>query len=762
MQDDIYEDSLKYHVLGNRPGKTEVVPTKPCATQRDLSLAYSPGVAEPCRRIAAEVGDVYRYTNKGNLVAVVTAGTAVLGLGDLGPAAAKPVMEGKAVLFRRFAGIDVFDIEVNTKDPDAFIATVESIAPTFGGINLEDIAGRHCFYIEQELSKRLDIPVFHDDQHGTAIIAAAALINACEVTGRKIADVRCAFNGAGAAGISVGRLFIRLGVRRENITMCDSKGVIYDGRPGKLDANKAEFAARTDARTLADAMRGADCFIGLSVGNVVTPEMLSTMAKDPMVFAMANPTPEIDYNLAVETRPDVIMATGRSDFPNQVNNVLGFPFIFRGALDTHARGINEEMKLAAVHSLAELAKEAVPQSVSHAYNGDQFEFGRDYLIPKPFDPRVLYYVSVAVAEAAMQTGMARKTLDIDAYRESLRQQADAGRSLVSVPVARARGKEVRIAIPEAHLPKIASVARHAIQDGTARPVLVGNEELIREAMGDANKADYDIVDPTHAEHLDELVAVMQRLRPLDDLDETECCLRLTDPYVFSTILTEAGLCEGMLAAGDRPYGEMVRPIVTYGSRRHNVSRIAGMHLMALRDRQLFFADTALIPDPSAEELAEIAMRTARFVGRLNLVPRVAFVSFENFSRRDDVDISKLRRAFKIVRQTVPDLEVVGDVQADVALEPERFRSVLGKRVPEAPANVLIFPNLHAANAAFRLARVIGGGSAIGPFLLGLKRPCNVLPGGSTEDEIAKMLVITAYNARRRKEEIEGGAPSVLP
>ena len=753
MPDDIYEASLKYHVLGGRPGKIEVVATKPCVTQRDLSLAYSPGVAEPCRRIAEDVAEVYRYTNKGNLVAVITDGTAVLGLGDIGPEAAKPVMEGKAVLFRRFAGIDVFDIEVGTKDPDEFIAAVVAIAPTFGGINLEDISGRHCFYIESELSKRLDIPVFHDDQHGTAIIAAAALLNACEITGRELEDVRCAFNGAGAAGISVARLFIRLGIRRENIVMCDSKGVIYDGRPGRLDQNKAEFAARTNARTLADAMRDADCFIGVSVGNVVTPEMLLTMAKDPIVFAMANPSPEIDYELAVATRSDIIMATGRSDFPNQVNNVLGFPFIFRGALDTHASGINEEMKLAAVRSLAALAKEPVPESVSDAYDNEQFEFGRNYLIPKPFDPRVLYYEAVAVAEAAMQTGVARKQLDLDAYRESLRQKSDAGRRLVQVPFARAKGRSVRIAIPEAHLPKIASVARQAIHDGIARPLLVGNEGLIREAMGDQAESGYDVIDPTAGEHLDVLIAAMQRLRPLDELDETECCLRLTDPYTYATLLTETGFCEGMLGAADRPYREMVRPIVTYASRRRGVGRIAGMHLMALRDRQLFFADTALIPDPSAEELAEIAMRTARFVGRLNVTPRVAFVSFENFSERDDVDISKLRRAYRLVRQTVPDLEVFGDVQADVALEPDRFRSTLGKRLPAAAANVLIFPNLHAANAAFRLARVIGGGSAIGPFLLGLKRPCNVLPSGSTEDEIAKMLAITAYNAWRRSEEM---------
>lgn len=756
MPEDLYKASLKYHQLNGRPGKLEIQPTKPCATQRDLSLAYSPGVAEPCRQIEADPAKVYHYTNKGNLVAVISNGTAVLGLGDIGPMAGKPVMEGKAVLFKKFADIDVYDIEVDEKDPNKFVDIVQAIAPTFGGINLEDIKGPECFFIEQELRRRLDIPVFHDDQHGTAIISAAALMNACELTDRKLSDLRVVFNGAGAAGIACARLFLHLGVKREKLVMCDSKGVIYKGRTERMSAEKQELAAETDARTLAEALVGADCFIGCSVGNVVTPEMLESMGKDPIVFAMANPTPEIDYPTAVATRSDVIMATGRSDYPNQVNNVLGFPFIFRGALDCAARTFNEEMKLAAARALAQLAKEPVGDSVSAAYGGQSFEFGREYLIPKPFDPRVLYWVSVAVAEAAMQSGVARKDLDLDEYRERLRRKVDAGRALVSVPLRLARENPPKIAIPECHSQKLASVVRHTIKDGLARPVCVGDEPSIREALSDLPRDSYQVIDPARSDYTAELIPIMKRQRPLDELTDDYCAGELENPFVHATLLTEAGVCDGVLAASDRPYAEMVRPILAYASRRAGVSRVSGLHLMALKDRHLFFADTTLIPDPSAEELAEIAMRATRSVRRLNITPCVAFVSYANFSRRADTDITKLRRAYKIVRQVMPELEVFGDVQADVALDPDRFREVLGDRLPKHPANILIFPNLHAANAAWRLTRHIGGGSAIGPMLLGLRRPANVLPRGSTEDEIISMMAITAYNAQRRKREISEG------
>ncbi len=758
MGEDIYQASLKYHQLNGRPGKLEVQPTKPCATQRDLSLAYSPGVAEPCRRIADAPGDVYRYTNKGNLVAVVTNGTAVLGLGDIGPLAAKPVMEGKAVLFKKFADIDVFDIEVDAKDPQRFCDVVAAIAPTFGGINLEDIKGPECFAIERELKQRLDIPVFHDDQHGTAIISAAAFLNACELSGRAPADVRCVVNGAGAAGISCARLFIKLGVKPENMVLCDSKGVIYRGRAEGMSPEKEELAAPTTARTLAEALQGADCFLGCSVGNVVSPEMLRSMAKDPIVFAMANPQPEIDYPLAKETRADVIMATGRSDYPNQVNNVLGFPFIFRGALDCAAKTFNDAMVLAAVRSLADLAREPVPTSVSLAYGGDSFEFGREYLIPKPFDPRVLYWEATAVAQAAIETGVARRELDLDEYRETLRRKVDAGRSMVSVPLQLAR-KEApsRIAIPEGHLPKLASAARQAIREQMAFPVLVGPAAEIKAAMEGVPEDRYELLDPAAGLHVEELVPIMKRQRPIDAPSDEECREELKNPYVYATLLTEAGHCDGLLGCSARPYAQMVRPILAYASRRAGVSRVAGLHLMALKDRHLFFADTALIPDPSAEELAEIAMRATRVVRRLNITPTVAFVSYANFSRRADADISKLRRAYKIVRQVMPELEVFGDVQADVALEPERYRAVFKDReLPANPANILIFPNLHAANAAFRLARVIGGGTALGPMLLGLRRPANVLPRGSSEEEILHMLAITAFNAQRRKREIAEG------
>ncbi|MGE0709398.1 MAG: NADP-dependent malic enzyme [Planctomycetota bacterium] len=759
MPESIYQASLKYHQLDGRPGKIEIHPTKPTATARDLSLAYSPGVAEPCRVIARDPGAVYDYTNRGNLVAVITNGTAVLGLGDLGPLASKPVMEGKAVLFKRFADIDVYDIELDARDPARFIDVVCALAPTFGGINLEDVKGPECFQIERELRARLDIPVFHDDQHGTAIICSAAFLNACELTGRELSQVRCVFNGAGAAGISCARLFLRLGVKPENVLMCDSAGVIHDQRdPEKLSPEKREFVRKTSARTLADALKDADCFIGCSVGDVVTPEMLLSMARDPIVFAMANPTPEIDYPLAVQTRKDVLMATGRSDYPNQVNNVLGFPFIFRGALDCGARTFNEQMVLAAVQSLAELAKQPVPSSVSQAYGGQHFEFGREYLIPKPFDPRVLYWESVAVARAAMETGVARKALDLEEYRERLRRKVDAGRSMVSLPLKLARQNPPRIAIPDCTSDKLATAVRMTVRDGVAFPVLVGPAERVREVM-DAEGVEpelYQIVDPARMERQAELTAIIRRQRPLDALSDEECRQELLNPFVHATLLVEQGLCDGLLAASDLPYARMVKPILSYASRRRGVSRIAGLHLLALKNRSLFFADTTLIPDPSAEELCEIAMRVCRVVQRLAITPRVAFVSYANLSHASDPAISKLRRAYKLFRQLQPDVEAFPDVQADVALEPERFREVFGEKIPDHPANILIFPNLHSATTAFRLARVLGGGSAIGPMLLGLRRPANVLPRGSTEDEIINMMAITASNAaRRRKEIIEG-------
>lgn len=756
MPESIYKASLKYHQLGGRPGKLEVVPTKPTATARDLSLAYSPGVAEPCREIDKDPEAVYQYTNRGNLVAVISNGTAVLGLGNIGPLASKPVMEGKAVLFKKFADIDVFDIELDAEDPDRFIETVCAMAPTFGGINLEDIKGPECFKIETELRKRLDIPVFHDDQHGTAIISAAALLNACELTGRKLSEIKCVFNGAGAAGISCARLFIRLGVKAENVLMCDSKGVIHKDRD-RLSEEKKEFIRETKARSLADAMVDSDVFIGCSIGNVVTPEMLKSMAKDPIVFAMANPTPEIDYPLAMETRPDVIMATGRSDYPNQVNNVLGFPFIFRGALDCEAKTFNEEMKIAAVHALAALAKEPVPRSVSQAYGGQEFSYGRDYLIPKPFDQRVLYWESVAVAKAAMETGVARKQLDLDEYRERLRRKVDAGRSMVSIPLSMAKKNPPRIAIPNPTTVKLGQVVRATIKDGLAFPVLVGNTAQIKGALEGVSPADYEIIDPALKERASDLISLMQRQRPLDQPTAAECEAELEDPFVHATLLVEAGECDGMLAANDLPYARMVKPILRYASRRAGVSRVAGVHLLALKDRHLFIADTTLIPDPSAEELTEIALRVTRVVKRLAITPRVAFVSYANFSRRSDPTIQKLRRAYRMYRQLQPDVEAYPDVQADVALDPDRFGELFAdQNLPAEPANILIFPNLHSATTAYRLARVLGGASAIGPMLLGLRRPANVLPRGSSEGEILNLMAITAYNAARRRKEIFEG------
>ncbi len=755
MPEDIYQESLKYHTMGGRPGKTEVVPTKPCLTQHDLSLAYSPGVAEPCRVIAANEDEIYHYTNKGNLVAVISNGTAVLGLGDIGAPASKPVMEGKAVLFKRFADIDVFDIEVSQKDPEKFIEAVHAISISFGGINLEDIASPHCFYIEEELKKRCDIPVFHDDQHGTAIIAAAAFLNAIEVTGRKIGETKCVFNGAGAAGQSVAKLFLKLGVKPENMVVCDKKGPILASTKNTMDIRKLAFASRRDnLNSLADALKGADVFVGCSVGNCVTADMVKSMADNPVVFAMANPTPEIDYLVAKAARPDVIMATGRSDYPNQVNNVLGFPFIFRGALDTFSRNITEEMKLAAVYSLAALAREPVPEVVSRAYGGEHFSFGREYLIPKPFDPRVLYWVSVAVAKAAMECGVARKKLDLDEYRERLRRKVDAGRNLVSVPLSSVTGAHLKIAIPSVDNDALKFAIKMAIRQQIAIPVLVGKRAELKEMMSDVPADTYEIVDPSEEKNLKQLTELVKRQRPFDNVSDEQAKKELADPYIHATILTEAGMCDGLLAASHRMYAEMVKPILVYASVREGVSRVAGMHLLALKDKQLFFADTTLIEDPSAEELAEVAARTARLITRLGVTPTVAFVSFTNFPRHGSPEVRKLDRAIKLMRRHAPEIEVFdGPVQADVALEPDRFRDVVNHKMPEHPANVLIFPNLAAANAAFRLTRVMSGGSAIGPVLLGLNRPCNVMPMGSTEDEIVNMLAITASIAKRRKKEI---------
>ena len=729
---DVYKASLEYHAMG-RPGKIEVVPTKPTLTQRDLSLAYSPGVAEPCREIARQPGDAYKYTNKGNLVAVISNGTAILGIGNLGALASKPVMEGKGVLFKKFADIDVFDIEVNTEDIETFIETVAQLEPTFGGINLEDIKAPECFEIEERLKARMNIPVFHDDQHGTAIITGAALMNALEHVGKKAADIRIVINGAGASGISCTRLAMQLGVPEQHILMCDSKGVIHDERTD-LNETKRPFARKTSARTLEDALEGADVFYGLSVKGALKPEALKKMAAHPIVFALANPDPEIQPEVAHATRDDVIMATGRSDYPNQVNNVLGFPFIFRGALDTRSTAINEEMKMAAAVALAKLAKAEVPDSVSRAYGGAKFKFGREYLIPKPFDPRVLYYVAPAVAEAAMRTGVARVQIDIDEYREKLRRRTDPGRAVMSVAIQAAKELRKRLALPDGSDARVQSVARQIIRDEVATPVLVGNEADIRKGMTGFQDDQYEVIDPARPPK-NELLDVRWRERA--GLFGAEM-----DSYALAALMTDLGMVDGMLSAADRVFRETVPSVLKFVSKRRSTKRVIGMHIMVLKDRVLFFADTSLVVDPTAAELADAGRLCAEAVHALGITPRVAFISFNNFGATSNPQAEKVRAAFELFKQRSPGIAAIGEVQADVALAPEEYRNVVGAELWAEGANILIFPNLDAANAAFRLVRVTAGATALGPLLLGLKRPANVMPRGSTVQDAVAMAAVT--------------------
>ena len=730
---DVYKASLEYHAMG-RPGKIEVVPTKPTLTQHDLSLAYSPGVAEPCREIARQPNDAYLYTNKGNLVAVISNGTAILGIGNLGALASKPVMEGKGVLFKKFADIDVFDIEVKTEDIDEFVETVALLEPTFGGINLEDIKAPECFEIERRLKERMNIPVFHDDQHGTAIISGAALINALELVGKKPEDIRIVINGAGASGISCTNFAMQLGVKPENILMCDSKGVIHDERED-LNSTKKIFARKTTARSLEDALDGADVFFGLSAKGALKPEGLKKMAANPVVFALANPDPEIEPALAHATRDDVLMATGRSDYPNQVNNVLGFPFIFRGALDTRATAINEEMKMAAAKALADLAKAEVPDSVSRAYGGTRFRFGREYLIPKPFDPRVLYYVAPAVAEAAIRTGVAQLQLDVEAYREKLRRQTDPGRAVMGVAISRATELQKRLALPDGSDARVLSVARQIIRDGVARPVLIGTAAKIRAGMAGFGEDQYEVIDIANPPDNDLLNLRLKERAGL-------FAHHSLDSYALAALMTDLHMVDGMLSAADRVYRETIPSVLKFVSKRNSTKRVIGMHIMVLKGRVMFFADTTLVVNPTAEELADSARLCAEAANALNITPRVAFVSFNNFGASTHPEADKVRVAAQLFKQSNPGIAAIGEIQADVAIAPDEYRNVASLEDWPEPANILIFPNLDAANAAFRLVRVTAGATALGPLLLGLRKPANVMPRGSTVQDAVAMAAVT--------------------
>ncbi|MEE9312465.1 MAG: NADP-dependent malic enzyme [Planctomycetota bacterium] len=731
---DVYKAALEYHSRG-RPGKTEVVPTKPTLTQHDLSLAYSPGVAEPCRVIHEDPDKAYKYTNRGNLVGVISNGTAILGLGNLGALAGKPVMEGKGVLFKKFADIDVFDIEVDTEDVEKFIEAVAVLEPTFGGINLEDIKSPECFEIERRLQERMNIPVFHDDQHGTAIISGAALMNAVELAGKELASIKMVVNGAGASGTACTRFAISLGVNPDNILVCDSKGVIHSERENLHETKKA-WACKTDKRTLVEALEGADVFYGLSAAGALKPEGLAGMAANPIVFAMANPEPEISYDDVKKTRDDVIFATGRSDYPNQVNNVLGFPFIFRGALDTRARKINEAMKIAAATALARLAKAEVPDSVSRAYGGQRFKFGKEYIIPKPFDPRVLYYVAPAVAKAAMDSGVARLELDLDQYREKLRKYAEPGRAVLGVAIRKATQVRKRLALPEGNDERVLSVARQIIRDGVAIPVLVGRDEKIRAAMSSFEDDQYEIVSPDNPPENEELKARWKERQGLFHGDAK------FDSYALAALMTDIGMVDGMLSAADRVYGETVPHVLKYVRKRPATLRVIGAHVMVTKSGVMFFADTTLNINPNAEQLADAARLCVEAAGGLNIHPRVAFISFNNFGASQHPDALKMADAYRIFKDKNPGVDAIGEIQADIAISPAEFPHVVDPERWPTPANILIFPNLDASNAAFRLVRVTANATALGPLLLGLSRPANVMPRASTVQDAVAMAATT--------------------
>jgi len=745
------EDALEYHRLKGKPGKIAVVPTKPMDTQRDLSLAYSPGVAEPVLEIEKNPDDAYEYTSKGNLVAVISNGTAVLGLGDRGALASKPVMEGKGVLFKKFADVDVFDIELNSHDPDEIIRVVAAISPTFGGINLEDIKAPECFYIEEELKKMLDIPVFHDDQHGTAIISSAALANSLEIIGKRHDEIRMVISGAGASAISCAELAIRWGVKRENIMLCDSKGVVYKGRTEGMNKYKERFLVDTDARTLADAIRGADVFYGLSIANVLTPDMVKSMADDPVVFALANPNPEIKPELAKEARKDVIIATGRSDYPNQVNNVLGFPYIFRGALDVRAKAINEEMKFAASQALAALTKEDVPDSVIRAYGGVNMKFGREYILPTPLDPRVLLWEAPAVAEMAMKTGVARKQIDLDEYREQLAYRQGKGERIryFFQNKARSSGGTKRIAFAEGEEQKIIRAAYQIQEEGIASPVLIGRKQIIEEQIS-ALSMDYkpEIVDPDKFYKLDAYAQAFYELRQRKGVTMSDAAKNIRNPNIFGALMVKMGDADAFISGLTYDYPEVIRPALQIHGTAVGVTRAAGVYIMIFDEKVFLFTDATVNIDPSAEDLAEIAVLAADYAAKLEIDPHVAFLSFSNFGSTPHPYSDKVRKAVQLVKSRRPDLKVDGEMQADTAVVPE----IIETRYPFSAvkdANVLVFPSLESANIAYKLLARLGNAKAIGPILLGVGAPVHVLQTGDDVNAIVQIAAVAAMDAMGR-------------
>ena len=747
-------DALDYHEFP-QPGKIAVVPTKKHASQYDLSLAYSPGVAEPCLAIEENKNDAYRYTNKGNLVAVISNGTAVLGLGNIGADAAKPVMEGKGLLFKIFADIDVFDIEVNTTDVDAFVNTVKAIAPTFGGINLEDIKSPEAFEIERRLKEELDIPVMHDDQHGTAIISAAALKNALEIVGKDIRQIKMVVNGAGAAAISCTRLYIALGADPKNIVMCDSKGVIRKDNPN-LDYLKAEFATDRDLHTLEEAMKDADVFIGLSKGNVVSPEMLLSMAKDPIVFAMANPTPEIAYDLATQTRSDIIMATGRSDTPNQVNNVLGFPFIFRGALDVRATKINEEMKLAAVHALAELAKKTVPDQVNLVYGGANLSCGKEYIIPKPFDPRLIYEVPPAIAKAAIETGVAQKPItDWDAYREQLMDRLGGSNREIRVLQERARQNPKRVVFPEADLTDVLKAAQRVYQEGIAIPVLLGPKDIIQSKMEELGfEANLQIIDPKSPEERERrhrFADIYWKKRERKGITQINARRLMRERNYFGAMLVNTGEADAMITGYSRSYPQTIRPILDLVEKEEGFQRIAATSILITKRGPLFLSDTTMNPNPSSEDLTAITLAVAEKAKMFGLDPAIALLSYSNFGSAPSESTKKLSKTVSYLHKNYPELIVDGEVQVDVALNPEKMAAMFPfSKLKGKAANVLIFPNLESANITYKIMKESEGISSIGPIILGLSKPIHITLMNASVDEMVNLTTFAVVDAQERE------------
>lgn len=748
------QDALDYHSQG-RKGKIEVVPTKPHSSQRDLTLAYSPGVAEPCLEIEKNPEDVYKYTAKGNLVAVISNGTAVLGLGNIGPEASKPVMEGKGMLFKIYADIDVFDIEIDATDPEIFIQTVKAIAPTFGGINLEDIKAPECFVIEKRLKQELNIPLMHDDQHGTAIISAAALLNACEVAGKEVSKVKIVVNGAGASAISCAKLYLALGAKKENILMLDSKGPLNSDRID-LDENKKFFARPADKKItdLESAMKGADVFLGLSKGNVVTAKMIQSMAKNAIVFALANPDPEIPYDEAVASREDVIIATGRSDHPNQVNNVLGFPYIFRGALDVRATCINEEMKLAAVHAIAQLAKEPVPESVNAAYHSRNLVFGKDYIIPKPIDPRLIATVAPAVAKAAMDSGVAKhKISDWDAYVHELVNRLGLDNKLIRFITNKAKQNPKRVVFTEADHYKILKAAQQVKDEGIARPILLGDVNRIRK-MIEENHLDLmdvpiiDTRDPAEEDRRSMFGELFFTKRKRRGYTLFEAKQTMRERNYFGAMMVETGDADAMISGLTRKYADPIRPALACIGMQEGVRRCAGMYILNTKQGPFFFADTTMNVDPTVQDLVDITVLTAQSVRRFNIVPRIAMLSYSNFGSSEGPIPDKVRQAVEILHRDFPGMIVDGDIQANIALNNELLKEVFPfSELVDKKVNTLIFPNLASGNIAYKLMQTMGGAEAIGPILLGLKKPAHVLQLGSSVREIVNMVTIAVIDAQ---------------